>query len=263
MNALVVDDQFDVVQGLLSGVDWDALEVAHVYPAYSADEAIAVLQTNPVHVLLCDIEMPPRSGFDVLAFARNRNMPLECIFLTSHASFAYAQSAVRLGSFDYILQPARYEEITQAVGRAIGKLRENQQRYAAKPEPAKPDAGMSALQDVDMPPGEETQPVSLAIQYIRQNLSYSLTRTEIAEAVFLNPDYLSRLFRKQKGISLNDFIIREKITLACSLLEQTRIPISLVASKAGYTNFSYFSQLFKRVTGMTPLEYRKRRHEKW
>lgn len=262
MNALIVDDQFDVVQGLLSGVDWAALNVAQVYPAYSADEAIAVLQTYPVHILLCDIEMPPRSGFDVLAFARAHDLPLECIFLTSYASFAYAQNAVKLGTFDYILQPARYEEITRAVGRAIDKLCDSRQRHAAMPDAARQDTGLAGQNAGEMPYGGERPPIDDAVRYIRQNIQHSPTRTDIAEAVYLNPDYLSRLFKKSKGVSLNDFIIHEKMKLACSLLEQTQIPISLVASKVGYANFSYFSQLFKRVIGMSPLEYRKRRHER-
>lgn len=51
---------------------------------------------------------------------------METIFLTAHADFLYAKEAVALGSFDYILQPARYEEIEDAVGRATEKIRMKQ-----------------------------------------------------------------------------------------------------------------------------------------
>lgn len=255
MNVLVVDDQYDVVQGLLSGIDWTGLGVAEVFAAYSADEAISTLSENDVDLLLCDIEMPPRSGFDVLLFAREQHIPLECIFLTSHANFSYAQSAVKLGSFDYILQPARYEEITQAISRALDKLHSRGLSSGGRHGLQRMAAASTERASVDLK--EEDHPVKRAISYIRRNIYHDLTRTEIAEAVYLNPDYLSRLFKRVEGVSLNDFITSEKMQAACSLLSHTQIPVGLIASKLGYTNFSYFSQIFRRNTGMTPLEYRQ------
>ena len=54
----------------------------------------------------------------------------------------------------------------------------------------------------------------------------------------------------------HDFISREKMRVAASLLLSTNLPVSLVASKVGYPNFSYFSQAFRKETGLSPNEYR-------
>lgn len=254
MQALVVDDQYDVVQGLLSGVDWVKLGFDVVFPAYSADEAINILAKESIDLLLCDIEMPPRSGFDVLQYAREHELALECIFLTAYANFSYAQTALKLGSFDYILQPARYEEITEVAERALKKLKKN-----SADQNLLPNCSDTAriLHDEPHRASDETHPIKRAKAFIRENIYRDLSRTQIAEAVFLNPDYLSRLFKRVEGISLNDFITKEKMLTACALLRQTQIPVGLIATKLGYTNFSYFSQLFKRSSGMTPLEYRQ------
>ncbi len=246
MTVLIVDDQPDVVRGEEQGIDWTALGINTILSAYSVPEAEKLLLTHPVDVLLCDIEMPPRSGLELLGMIREKKLPARCIFLSAHAEFSYAQEAVRLGGFDYILQPAPYSEIEGAVRRALTDIKEKE------PAPIR--------QVQEKAPSEYTgssSPVASAIEYIRQNLDHDISRGEIADAIYLNPEYLSRLFKKETGVALNEFIVREKIEQAKSMLEETNIPVSVIALKIGYTNFSYFSQVFKKHTGFSPMEYRQ------
>lgn len=93
--------------------------------------------------------------------------------------------------------------------------------------------------------------------FVKSHLYSPITRDEVANAVFLNPDYLSKLYKKETGEGLSSYITRLKITEAKRLLSQTEIPISAIASDLGYSNFSYFSKLFKKETGKTPNEYRQ------
>ena len=107
-------------------------------------------------------------------------------------------------------------------------------------------------------PAKNESPVEQAVRYIQQNIERDLHRSDVAEAIFMNADHLARLFKKEMGVSLHEFIIQEKMRVAESLLRGTNLPVSLVASKVGYPNFSYFSQAFKRLNGMSPGEYRTR-----
>lgn len=126
MNVLIVDDQKAIVESLREGIRWEELGVEKVYTACSAREAKLVLVNFPVDVMLSDIEMPEEDGLELCQWAKERLPALECIFLTSHADFSYAREAIRLGSFDYILQPVRYEEVEAVLRKAEGKIRENQ-----------------------------------------------------------------------------------------------------------------------------------------
>ena len=131
MNVLVVDDLYEVVQGVVDGVSWKTMGVDGIFTAYSVEEAREVLERNEISLLLCDIEMPPHSGFELLEWMREQGMDAECIFLTSHAEFEYARRAVKLGSFDYILQPARYTDIEAAVQRAIARIEDKHRTRVA------------------------------------------------------------------------------------------------------------------------------------
>ena len=251
MNVLIVDDQPEVVESMKSGVNWTRLGIEQVYTAFSVKEAQSVFEQYRIDILLCDIEMPPTNGFVLLRWVQERFSGVVCIFLTSHAEFEYAQEAVKLGSFDYILQPAPYAEIEAAVERAAGKVREaeNQRRYNAYVRYRGEDSEAAQQKP-------EQTPVHRAMEYIRRNIDKDLSRTDIAEAIYLNPEYLSRLFKRETGSSLNDYILAEKMRSAQAFLGDTNIPVSIIATKVGYSNFSYFSQVFKKYTGLSPMEYR-------
>lgn len=95
--------------------------------------------------------------------------------------------------------------------------------------------------------------------HIRTHSGDELSRTSLAEIVYLNPDYLARLFKKETGISLGNYIIQARIKVAKHLLESTNLSVNTIASKAGYTNYSYFTKLFKQEVGCTPNDFRKNR----
>ncbi|MGI6256030.1 MAG: response regulator transcription factor [Acutalibacter sp.] len=124
MNVLLVDDQIRVLSGLISGLDWDTLGVTSIRTASSAAQAKSVFLETQVDILLCDIEMPGENGLSLLRWARSKGMDFICVFLTSHADFLYAKEAIQLGCFDYILQPAPYEEIQATVARAIARVKD-------------------------------------------------------------------------------------------------------------------------------------------
>ncbi|MGO4695716.1 response regulator [Paenibacillus sp. 2TAB26] len=95
--------------------------------------------------------------------------------------------------------------------------------------------------------------------YIRSRLNQEITREEMAAHVYLNPAYLSRLFKKETGLSLSDAIIQERIQEAKRLLEETEYKITDIAERIGYTSLGSFSNLFKRIVSVTPQQYRARK----
>lgn len=94
-------------------------------------------------------------------------------------------------------------------------------------------------------------------EYIAGHLSEKITRTSMAKLVFMNSDYLARMFKKETGLSLGEYLQTQRIEEAGRQLRQTDIPVSVISQNVGYDNFSYFSYLFHERTGMTPVEYRK------
>ncbi|ULT54877.1 response regulator [Neobacillus drentensis] len=108
---------------------------------------------------------------------------------------------------------------------------------------------------------EVTKPqsvISKVKEYINKNLSNDISRDDMANFVFLNPDYLARIFKKSTGLSLSEYITEQRIERSISLLIYSDIPISEIALNVGYDSFAYFSSKFKKITNVTPSEYRKK-----
>lgn len=105
---------------------------------------------------------------------------------------------------------------------------------------------------------EESEIVVKTKKYIAEHIHQEFSREDIASYVFLNPSYLSRLFKKETGISLTDYILKERMNEAKRLLVQTEMKISQVAESLGYMNLSHFITMFKKVNGTTPMNYRKK-----
>jgi len=95
-------------------------------------------------------------------------------------------------------------------------------------------------------------------KYIAQNIDQELSRESIADMVFLNPDHLSRLFKKETGLSISEYILRERINKAKELLGQKEISVGVVSASVGYTNFSHFARIFKKYVGVGPSDYRNK-----
>lgn len=127
MNLLIVDDQPWVTDGLEQGIPWSNLGFRNVYKAYNALDARKILLEQPISVMLCDIQMPVENGLELFAWMKRRGMHTRTIFLTSHAEFEYAQQALKLGSADYIIQPAPYSDIYNAVRIAVQEVQAEQE----------------------------------------------------------------------------------------------------------------------------------------
>ena len=92
--------------------------------------------------------------------------------------------------------------------------------------------------------------------YIDQHYSEDISRNILTDIFYLDPDYASKLFKKELGISFKNYLIQKRIDTAKDLLVNTDLPINTIADNVGYGNYSYFTRIFKKVIGMTPIEYR-------
>ena len=93
--------------------------------------------------------------------------------------------------------------------------------------------------------------------YIRRHYAEKLSLSEIGKGMHLNKSYLARVFRKATGRTLMDYVYLVRCEAAREQLTHPELPVSLIASSVGFATASHFSQVFRRVVGCTPSEYRE------
>ncbi len=108
---------------------------------------------------------------------------------------------------------------------------------------------------------EENDTVTRIQKFIEENLENRISREMIAEQFYFSTDYISRIFKKKTGQSLSEYIMLRKIERARELVAKGKDNIGDIAMKLGYNNFSYFSEIFRRITGYLPSDYRRKQGE--
>lgn len=95
-----------------------------------------------------------------------------------------------------------------------------------------------------------------ACHYVSLHLDKRISLEEVADHLFLNSSYFSRLFKKETGETFIEYVTRMKMNRAKELLDQTNHPVGKICEMLGYDNQSYFIKIFKNSVGVTPMEYR-------
>ena len=96
-----------------------------------------------------------------------------------------------------------------------------------------------------------------AVSYIHLNLKENLSVMHLAERANQHPDYFSRVFQQATGERPINFIHEKRIERAQYLLTTTNMPYDEIATETGFETTPYFSRIFKKVSGMTPGQYRQ------
>lgn len=108
------------------------------------------------------------------------------------------------------------------------------------------------------PGGKESMLIKKCVSYISQNIYSPVSAADLAAETGYARTYLSNQFKKQTGISLSEYILREKVVEAKRLLRFTDEPLCEIASQLSFSSQSHFQTVFKKLTGETPLSFRQK-----
>ena len=108
----------------------------------------------------------------------------------------------------------------------------------------------------------DASPVERSLKFIHTNIKRSFSVKELAEMEFLSPSRYREVFREATGLSPLEYILRQRIHLACELIEQGDLSLAQVAELCGFSDRLYFQRVFKKRMNVTPGEYREKLHNK-
>lgn len=104
--------------------------------------------------------------------------------------------------------------------------------------------------------GGHSPRLAAMMSYIEEHIHEKISLQEVADAASISRNYASTVFKNELGMTMNEFIMQERITEAQRLLAGADIQISEIAERLQFCSQSYFTQCFSKVTGLTPNEYR-------
>jgi len=98
--------------------------------------------------------------------------------------------------------------------------------------------------------------VTNILKYINENINAPLTLTDVCRHAHLSKEYTARLFKQETGMTISEYINKEKLYLAKNMLETPNMSLKKISSNLGYENYSYFTKLFKDMFNISPQKMR-------
>lgn len=244
-RVILVDDERLIIRGLTTIVPWAELGCEVAGTAYDGVSGLELIRSVHPDIVLTDIRMPNMDGLTMLAAIRSEYPDIQMCVLTAYRDFEYAQKAITLGVFRYLLKPSNLEELKDTIRQMAARL-------DTMPRP----------RDGEEPESESVREagnhlVKAALAYMKEHCTEQhLSLGEVAEHVYVSQWHLSKLLNRETNQSFFDLLSGMRIGLAKKLLADPALRIHEIAEQAGFSDVAHFSRTFKKVTGCTPGEYR-------
>lgn len=214
-----------------------------VLEAKNGREAVELYEREQPQLLLLDIQLPGISGLEAARRIRAQGGTCAVIFVSAYDDFNYAREAIGLRAWDYLLKPYEERELILTVEEG---LREQPMDLAPGQLPGGESAGSARLGYIR----ENME------RYIRENYHTNLSMQRAAQAMNYSDTHFCRLFKQCFKVNFSAYLTEFRIARAQELLSTTMHTVKEVGASCGYSDTSYFIRVFKRLTGMTPTEYR-------
>ena len=229
-NLLLVDDDKEFRSEFR-----DCFGEYDIIEASTAEEALAFLKKpNKIDLVLMDVKMPGMGGLKALRLVKAAAPSAAVIIMTGYSSKEVVIEALRGEASNYIEKPFDVDKARAIIESVLAKNR-------GEEETALTD-GKGKVEKVK--------------NFVRRNCLKKVRLQDAADAVYISPKHLSRIFKTYAGIGFNQYYLKCKIEKAKEILSATGYSVDHVSQKLGYANTESFIRQFKKMAGKTPSSYR-------
>lgn len=253
IRLLIVDDEPLVRRGIKSLVNFDKLNIGEVIEAVNGEDGLDKFKTFRPHLILADINMPKMDGLTFAKHVKAIDASVKIALVTGYDYFDYALQALKLGVDDYILKPISKKDVEEVLRKLIQKMEEEALDLEVK---------KTLKSQLDGTVEDDYYHIDSILNKEKFNSDFSLKM--LSEALGYNSSYLSGIFKKQYGMTFQDYLIHTRIEQAKILLLSSGLKNYEVAESVGFTDVNYFGSRFKKIVGMSPKQYKvqvKQNHE--
>jgi len=251
LQLLIADDEPRTREGIKRALEGWLTDDYNIIVAENGLQALELLQTYEIDVLISDIRMPGLSGLELVERLNGMSKKPICIFISGYSEFSYAQKAIQFEAVDYLLKPIEKKTIIEAVQRALLRREEKLEQQRMKQ--------VMDFELVELEQETSHEEINKAIQYVRANLAETISVKQLADRFHMNANYFSQLFKEQTGISFSEFLARQRLQLAKRLLLTTNLSIQNIAEQVGYQTDRYFIRVFRAHEQLSPAQFRKQK----
>lgn len=272
---LVIDNQASIRESFVKG-----LKAKGFYATAAENGLVGIeqVQQELPDLIVSETIMPKLDGYNLLEILRNTfgTAIIPFIFVSHKATRADIRKGMKLGADDYLTKPCTVEELIETITALLEKQATFKKSYAAQfgsfkklaESKSAPGNNAQTQQGLGVLQGEMTKSTAVKsifpslphlndiFDFIDAHYDQPITLNSVAQSFGYSSAYLTDLVRRQTGHSLYRWIVKRRMTAACSLLLETDRSIECITEAIGYRNTWCFFRQFRKEFGVTPGEWR-------
>lgn len=245
-RVIIADDEETIRNGLKKLIESYDLNLAVCGTAKDGKEALQIINKYHPEIMLMDINMPFMNGLEVIEMVRETDPDAKIIIISGYDKFNYAQKALELGVYSYLLKPIQFREFKNVITKAMDSYSERMwEKIKIKESGNEADGHKSVSLQV--------------LNYIKEHFTQNdLTLNLMAERLHISQSYITKIVKEKTGSNFTDYLNNLRINMAIKILldADTDCTINEIAEMTGYSSQHYFSRAFKNYTGLSPMQYR-------
>lgn len=243
LKLLIAEDEEMIRVAMEKYIQLHTDRFSHIYLASNGQEALDIIMEHEPQLMLLDINMPVKSGVEVMKESDKMGLMPKTIILSGYESFEYAKQAIRYGAVEYLLKPSRSSDILESINNLADTI-EGTEKTEAEEE------------------NQAHYGVNIAMEYMAEHYNEDLTLHKVADQAGISAGYLSTLLNQELNCGFADYLNQLRVDKACVYLEQNYFKSYEIAYKVGFHDEKYFAKVFKKLMNMSPTEYRKSKTRK-
>ncbi|VDN46631.1 DNA-binding response regulator [Petrocella atlantisensis] len=253
-RVVIVEDEDLIRKGLIYSFDWINYDCIVVGESPNGKDGLEVITELKPDIVITDIKMPFMDGLQMLEAIENRNF--ETVIITGYAEFEYAKKAIKYQVSEYLLKPINHDELGMVIENLIYKIK-NKQMIATLKKQVKSFSDLTLLEsDVYFNESNyECRYIPDMLRYIEDHYNKKISIEDLADELELSTTYLSRKFKEETKHTFSDFLNKFRIQKSLELMTDGDYKIYEIAEKVGFSEYKYFSQVFKNYMQSSPSEF--------
>lgn len=243
-SVVVVEDEMLLKENLIKKINSIGLDFEVVGSAQTGIQGYELIQDLQPDVLITDIKMPVMDGLSLIKEVRDHYPTIDCIIVSGFSDFNYAKEAIHYDVKEYLLKPVDDKDLYDILSHLQTSYRSRDNAYD----------DLFRQENAAMSPSDIA---GMLHAYLNDHFNEDVKMSQIADRMNYSCSYLTKVFCNEYNLTPSKYLISIRMQKAQQMLKHNpELTVRQIGESVGYPEQGYFSRIFKKQTGASPLEYR-------